>query len=87
MFRALELTIGSAVAGTDVGVRDEVGEDLDSFFEPNFRKIEGVFMLGGFAWKDAAGERSSVAIMEGFAWKQQTKATVLKDSRLELCET
>ena len=78
MFRALELTIGSAVAGKDVGLREEVGDDLDSFFEPNFRKIEGVFMLGGFAWKDAAGERSSVAILEGFVWKVQTKATVLK---------
>ena len=48
MLRALELAIGSTVAGKNVGVRDEAGKDLVSFFEPNLRKMEGVFMVGGF---------------------------------------
>jgi hypothetical protein len=64
MFRALELAIGSTVDGKEVGVREVVGDDRDSFFEPNFRNIEGVFMLGAFVQKDAAGERSSVAILK-----------------------
>jgi hypothetical protein len=64
MLRALELAIGSTVKGKDVGVREDAGDDLDSFFEPNFRKMEGVFMFGTFAQKVAAGERSTVAIVK-----------------------
>lgn len=55
IFRALELAMGSTVDGKDVGVRDDVGDDVDSFFEPNFRKIEGFFMLEVFVPKLAAG--------------------------------
>jgi hypothetical protein len=64
MFRALELSIGSTVDGKDVGVREDTGDDRDSFFEPSFRNIEGIFMLGGLVQKVAAGERSTVAIVK-----------------------
>ena|SRR5436190_1336211 len=70
MFRALEVAIGSTAEGKDVGVREVVGDAFDPFFEPNFRNMEDVFMLEGgfglesFVQKDAAGERTSVAILK-----------------------
>jgi hypothetical protein len=77
MFRALELAIGSTVDGKDVGAREDVGDDRESFFEPNFRNIEGVFMLGAFVQKVAAGERSTVAIAKAL-FGRCNRVTVFK---------
>jgi hypothetical protein len=64
IFRALELSIGSAVDGKNVGAREDIGDDLDSFFEPNFRNMECLFMFKGVVLKLAAGERVTVVMVK-----------------------
>ena len=86
MLRALELAIGSTEVGKDVGVREDVGDGLVSFFGLSFRNIDGVFMLEdvfmaeGFMPKDADGERSTVAILKSLFGRcaETNKATVVE---------
>ena len=64
IFCALALSIGSAVDGKNVGAREDVGDDLDSFFDPNFRNMECLFMIKGVVPKLAAGERVTVVMVK-----------------------
>jgi hypothetical protein len=64
IFRALALSIGSAVDGKNVGAREDVGDNLDSFLEPNFRNMECLFMFKGLVLKLAAGERVTVVMVK-----------------------
>jgi hypothetical protein len=64
IFRALALSTGSAVDGKKVGAREDVGDDLDSFLDPNFRNMECLFIFKGVVLKLAAGERVRVVMVK-----------------------
>lgn len=66
IFRALELSIGSTIDGKNVGVREDVGDEVDSFLAPNFRNMECLFMCECevFVLKLAAGESVRVVIVK-----------------------
>jgi hypothetical protein len=98
MFRALELAIGSTLDGKDVGVRedvgDDVGADVDSFLEPNFRNMKGLFMFEVVVLKLADGESKSVAIVKalfgrcnGVSVFKQRKSGAKWDLQCLLCDS